>query len=73
MWNLVKSDLGRPYVLETVLSTCPLTLGKLLNLSVSQFPLIAQMGVLFILLYFTKCWKDYKQCCNKYFYAHLFI
>lgn len=70
MWNLFKSKIGQLPMLETLLDTCLLTSDKPLS-SVSQFHFSVQMGMLFVLLYFTKCWKDYKQYCNKYF-VHIY-
>lgn len=67
MWNLFKSEIGQPSILESLLDTCPVTLDKLLCPPVSQFPFSVRMGMIFVLLCFTKCWKHYKQHCNKHF------
>lgn len=53
MWNLFKSEIGQPSILESLLDTCPVTLDKLLCPPVSQFPFSVRMGMIFVLLCFT--------------------
>lgn len=50
MWNLFKSQIGQPSILESLLDTCPVTLDKLLCPPVSQFPFSVRMRMIFVLL-----------------------
>lgn len=61
MWNSFKLEVRLPNSHETLLDICLVISDKLLSPSVTQLPFSAEMAKLFVLLYFTKFWKDYKQ------------